>query len=367
MLPVSPALAAFLDAQQQALESRMAIAELFTFTLANGTVLRYTGADVNIVSGGHVYAANGPLIEGLKYNASVGLDIDQQEITLAVDYSASVQPTVDNVPFMTAVQLGLFEGCEIMREWAIFSDQIGGTLVGVVTRYKGLFVDIKAGRLEAKVTVANSLIVLTQNMPRRTFAPTCQHVFGDQFCGVALAGETTWTGATVAGSTTTRIRTPLASAAQIGGQITFTSGALAGLSRTITAAAEGVSVSVAAVPSAPAAGVDISIVRPNSVATNAGAGSTQALLKTPAALFLHIGGLVTFTSGANAGLSATVKNAAAGEAVWLAFPMPNPVGEGDAFTLALGCDHTEATCVRMFNNVLNFFGFPQVPPPQTAI
>jgi hypothetical protein len=162
MLPADPALVAFLSAQQQALESRVAVAELFTLTLSNGLVLRYTGADVDITSGGNVYSAKGPLIDGLKYNASIGLDVDQQEITFVVDYSASAQPTVDGVPFMTALQLGLFDGCEIMREWAFFSDHVGGTLVGSLVRYKGFFVDVKVGRLEAKVTVANSLIVLTQ-------------------------------------------------------------------------------------------------------------------------------------------------------------------------------------------------------------
>jgi uncharacterized phage protein (TIGR02218 family) len=74
-------------------------------------------------------------------------------------------------------------------------------------------------------------------------------------------------------------------------------------------------------------------------------------------------GTIVFTSGANAGVSATIKNAAAG-ALQLAYPLPNLPSIGDAFTAAQGCDHTQATCQSKFANLARFRGFPFVPPPQ---
>ena len=48
------------------------------------------------------------------------------------------------------------------------------------------------------------------------------------------------------------------------------------------------------------------------------------------------------------------------------YPLPSTPATGDAFTVAFGCDHTRGTCQGKFNNLVNFRGFPFVPPPQIA-
>lgn len=74
-------------------------------------------------------------------------------------------------------------------------------------------------------------------------------------------------------------------------------------------------------------------------------------------------GKLTFTSGANAGLSIEVKAHFAGTSVrldlWQA--MPQPVEAGDAFTVTAGCDKRFATCHDRFSNIVNFRGFPHIP------
>jgi uncharacterized phage protein (TIGR02218 family) len=75
------------------------------------------------------------------------------------------------------------------------------------------------------------------------------------------------------------------------------------------------------------------------------------------------GGRLSFTSGANAGLSVEVKLHRAGSEVtidlWQA--MPQPIAPGDTFTVTAGCDKRFATCHDRFNNVVNFRGFPHIP------
>lgn len=372
MKSAPPAVVSFLAAQQAG-DSQMGFVDLFTLTLANGTVLRFSGADIPITYGGNTWLANGPIIEGLKYRATVGLDVDQQDITISINYAAATLPTVNGAPFMVALASGAFDLCQIQRDRAVFSAGVNGTLngatlIGVITAlYKGRFIEVKPGRLQAKITVANSLVVLQQNMPRRAFAPTCQHIFGDAFCTVNPTGSTVWSGTCGSGSTTTVINTAQSFGGQIGGIILFTSGALAGHSSTIVSAAPGVSVTVSPSFSAAPASLDaFTVTRANSAITSAGVGSTQQMLLTSAAQLLHAGGIVTFATGANAGVSATVARATGGSALWLQYPLPEAVAPGDAFTVSLGCDHTQATCVNLYNNLLNFFGFPQVPPAQTA-
>lgn len=71
-------------------------------------------------------------------------------------------------------------------------------------------------------------------------------------------------------------------------------------------------------------------------------------------------GLLTWTAGANAGLSMEVKSFIAKEFVfWL--PMPNTISVGDAYSVYKGCDKRFATCQSVFNNALNFGGFPYLP------
>ncbi|HWE77974.1 MAG TPA: phage BR0599 family protein, partial [Pseudolabrys sp.] len=74
-------------------------------------------------------------------------------------------------------------------------------------------------------------------------------------------------------------------------------------------------------------------------------------------------GKLTFTAGANAGLSVEVKthrnNTAVAFSLWQA--MPQPIAAGDAFVVTAGCDKAFATCHGRFANVVNFRGFPHIP------
>jgi uncharacterized phage protein (TIGR02218 family) len=74
-------------------------------------------------------------------------------------------------------------------------------------------------------------------------------------------------------------------------------------------------------------------------------------------------GLLTFTSGANAGLSVDVKthrkDTVASLELWQA--MPEPVAAGDTFIVTAGCDKAFTTCHDRFDNVVNFRGFPHIP------
>jgi uncharacterized phage protein (TIGR02218 family) len=71
-------------------------------------------------------------------------------------------------------------------------------------------------------------------------------------------------------------------------------------------------------------------------------------------------GKVTFTSGANAGLSAEIKESRGAEIV-LALPLPFPIAVGNSYTIQQGCDKTISTCTNRYNNAENFRGEPHVP------
>ena len=80
-----------------------------------------------------------------------------------------------------------------------------------------------------------------------------------------------------------------------------------------------------------------------------------------------MGGLLTWTSGENAGLTMEVKQfTAATKEFELALPMRNAIVVGDAYSVYAGCDKILATCKNKFGNVQNFRGEPFVPQEQSV-
>jgi uncharacterized phage protein (TIGR02218 family) len=279
----SAALVAYLNAARAQPDVQLLMADCYTLTLLSGLILTYTNADVPITLNGYVYLANSVLIDGLRYKCAVGLDVDQQQITLA----ARPTDTVGGVPFLQAVRNGVFDGCEVKRERAFLTAWTAAPL-GSVVLFKGRVSTVDSvGRTTAQITVASDLTLLDINMPRNLYAPSCLHVLFDSGCGLVKNAF--------------------------------------GANGTV------------------------------------GAGSTVATIAWSGASSAYAQGTILFSSGVNAGVSATIKAAASG-ALTLAYPLQTACATGDAFTAYQGCDHTLATCQSKFNNRANFRGFPFIPP-----
>lgn len=71
-------------------------------------------------------------------------------------------------------------------------------------------------------------------------------------------------------------------------------------------------------------------------------------------------GVITITSGANAGLSREIKNYVPGQ-IALQLPFPYPLTGSETYTAVAGCDHSLATCRDKFANVVNMRAFPYLP------
>jgi uncharacterized phage protein (TIGR02218 family) len=75
-------------------------------------------------------------------------------------------------------------------------------------------------------------------------------------------------------------------------------------------------------------------------------------------------GVLSFTSGAAAGLSADIEDhgkGAGADSLTLWLPMAAGVAAGDTLQVTAGCDKRFSTCKAKFNNRLNFQGFPHMP------
>jgi uncharacterized phage protein (TIGR02218 family) len=77
-------------------------------------------------------------------------------------------------------------------------------------------------------------------------------------------------------------------------------------------------------------------------------------------------GTITFTSGANAGTSRTIKWFGGGSFA-LTQPLLFAPVAGDTFTAYPGCDKQMTTCASKYGNKANFGGTPYVPQAERAI
>ena len=222
-------------------DGQLVFAEAFSFTLRNGTVLAYTNSEISFAYDGVTYLGNNVLIDGLKYKASIGLEVDKQQISIA---ARPDQTIAANAPFLQALRDGGFDGCEVTRTRVFWSDVIGGTLIGGVILFKGRLGAIdEIGRVGAKLAVNSDLVLLDIDMPRNVYQPTCLHTLYDAGCTLSKAAFSA--GGTVgAASTASLVNWSGASLSYQQGTITFTSGVNSGVTGTIGSAVAGVSLAL---------------------------------------------------------------------------------------------------------------------------
>ena len=256
MKAASSALISYFNAPRPSGDFVMNMADLFTFTLSNGSVLTYTSFDLSVAWNGYTYAANSILVNGLKYKCSMGINVDKQQVTLL----AQSTDTIGGVPFLAALSQGILDGAFIQRDRAFFSAwQPSDALqypIQAVTLFKGRVSNIdEIGRTSAKITVASDPVLLDTDMPRNIFSPSCNHVLYDAGCGVDRASHTGY-GTVAYASTPTQIGWAGSDPWWAQGSVTFTSGANAGVEVTVVNSWSGTTFQLAYPPVNPVAAGD---------------------------------------------------------------------------------------------------------------
>ena len=121
MKVASPALIALLNSSAQ-----FVMADLYTFTLAGGNVIRYSATPTAIVANGSTLDA-GPKIESSKTNTVIGTQVDELDINIYPEPTDLIGAT----PWLQAAWQGQFDGALLQLERA-FMPTYGDTSPGTV-------------------------------------------------------------------------------------------------------------------------------------------------------------------------------------------------------------------------------------------
>ena len=218
------------------------IAELYTLRLQDGTLIRWTTADVDLkhetISYPAVYTTERSTIA-----TRAGIDVD--EVTVTIYPQADQQISGKSLPTFT--NQGGFDNAwlKIIRSHSTYA----------VHLFEGIVTDAKADRTQVELTVSAATVLLNIDMPRNVYNAGCLHTLFDTGCGVLKTGYQ-HTSSVLTGSTARIIQSGLTDAADYYdlGTLTMTSGVNSGIIRTVKAYASGQFTLSNPLPAAPAIG-----------------------------------------------------------------------------------------------------------------
>lgn len=288
----SSAMATLLDTQTQ-----LEIADALTLVPVSGGIVRLTDwdADVTVQSyydnATHTFLAHGPTMTVGPVKTGIGLRTDKVTVTLGCKPGVD---TFNGVPWPQAVVQGQLDNAQVMIEKVIAADMSHPT-AGTIVLFSGLISSAQIGRLTVQLELASWLeVLLGQNFPRNVYQAQCLHTLYDAGCTLTKASFAV-TGTAHSGST------------------------------------------------------------PSSIVTG---------LANPDGYFAL--GTITFTSGANAGITRSVATYLSGAIVPIG-PFPFAIAVGDGFTAYPGCDKLFSTCSTKFSNTAHFRGYDRIPSPENAV
>lgn len=265
-------------------------ADLYTLTLGNGTVFRWSGADVALTGNGHTWVL-GPGLKRSMLRQVIGVSVDDMKVTI----TDNIGTLINGQKLMAFIRAGGFVGARMQVDRAFWGR--GATQpVGALMWFAGT-VSVPGGdRRSGNLTIESDLNRLSIMVPGEVYQTSCRNTVYDSAC------------------------TKQRSAFVVSGASTST--------------------------------------------TDPSRISFSHSLVQAAGYFAL--GTVTMNSGANAGISRSVKTHTSSSLTVLN-PWPFAVAAGDTFSVVPGCDGSQTTCTTKFSNVINFRGHPYIPVPQTAV
>lgn len=230
------------------------VADLFTITLANGTVLRWTTGNTALTIGANTFTV-GPPITRDKAKWSMGLNVDQMSITILDDGST----TINSQSLVKSAWQSVFDYAKVEIDRFI-SDSWTDTAVGSVSWFIGYVGQISLTGKQIKITIESPLAQLRATFPKTYVLPSCANTLYDGVCTMVAS---TFTHAGTVGASPSATSFTLSGVSEPDGSfqagtVKFTSGVNNGQVRTVKSYVGGVITLVYPLYAIPTAGDGVS-------------------------------------------------------------------------------------------------------------
>jgi uncharacterized phage protein (TIGR02218 family) len=208
------------------------IGELFTYTLADGTIYRWTSFDQSLTVAGVTWFAQrdgAPIITRNRFSVKNTVEIPELELRLGC-------PDTLLSNLKTQIHNGIWDGARAEMD-RVFMPTPGDTQYGYILlfngRQSGAVIDAEGITLTAK----GDNVLMNQQAPRNLYQTNCLHSFCDTGCTLEESAYT-FTGQTVdsgsnAGNIAWTVPSGFTGSQFVNGKVTMTSGAANGQIRTV--------------------------------------------------------------------------------------------------------------------------------------
>ena len=164
---------------------RFYVADLYTITMTNGVVLRYTSHDVDLDVGGQSYRSF--TIDRSTTRQTAGLDVDELTVTVLADQDDAI---IDGVSLITAMRSKAFYNAILKLDrvfspvpWQFPMPPISADYV-LDSYFLGRMVIDQLGGVKATITVRSMTELLNAKQPRNIVHPSCIHTIYDSECAL---------------------------------------------------------------------------------------------------------------------------------------------------------------------------------------
>lgn len=165
-------------------------ADIYIFTLINGTQYRFTNFDYDLSLSGALISSTGPIIARNDITLQTGIKIDEMNITLNTNDDLKI----GGMTYPQAFHNGYFDGArfELYRG---FIDQVSNFNNNALVLNPSLVIMMFAGKIikpevdknEIEFNVVNSLDYLSVQVPKNLYQPSCKNTLFDSACKLSKA------------------------------------------------------------------------------------------------------------------------------------------------------------------------------------
>jgi uncharacterized phage protein (TIGR02218 family) len=162
-------------------------ADLYTITLRDGTVLRFTSADIDITYGGNTFLAprssNAPAFDRGTVKTEIGLNVDNLQVEVFFDATTRI----NGVTPASFIAFGGFDDCVFDVQVTMAPDWSNPVVNGTIKLFTGIVAESKVRGGRVSLTINSQLRLLNTQFPRNYFLPGCNNSLFDGVCLLSKA------------------------------------------------------------------------------------------------------------------------------------------------------------------------------------
>lgn len=162
---------------------KLRVADLYTFSLTNGTVLRFTSADFDINYNGNTYSRKNACISRSSMNWETGLSVDD----LTIEFNPSEDDVLGSVSLVQAFRNGSFDGAKFRIDLAFYTDGWDSEPEVLEKLFAGTIDVDEVGGSYVKCTAKSYTELLDTQFPMHVYQPSCCYSLYGAGCGVNRA------------------------------------------------------------------------------------------------------------------------------------------------------------------------------------